>query len=172
MATKVPFSLSDLKMGNVDASGAMGTALTTFDDPVENTCVFVEATGTDATFNTEISDDPFFKFTTPGQKTIEADFYGKNAAQLKKCFGGTIVPGSAGAPDKWNAPLSTFTQEQSVELTHRNGSKLQFPRVAVKCRFEWNARKNALPLIHFVGTIMKPTDGTTSPVSYIDAPST
>lgn len=168
--TKVNFSLSSLKMGEVGTDGGMGTTLTEFDDPVENTAVFQQAAGTDTTFPNEIKDIPFFKFTAPGEMTFEADFYAKDAAQLKRCFGGTITPGASGEPDKWSYPLETFSQEQSLEATQRNGAKVAFPRLAVQCRFEWNMRKNALPLIHLVGTVLYPLDGTTGPVIYTNAP--
>jgi hypothetical protein len=177
MATKTAnYSLKFLKIGNVGAAGTMGTALTQFDDPVRDTTVVTMADGTQNDFMAEISDSPYFSVTTPGKVTFAADLYAKSATQLQKVFGGAITAEAGGNPERWEAPNAQVTIEQSVELTHQNGSKLQLVRVSLNATFEWNFKRGSLPLIHFKGTVLDPIDPVTglslgiAPYMYIGQP--
>ena len=171
MATKVSYSLSAIKIGDVGADGGMGTALTEFvSDPIRDTAVFTQADGSTTDFNTEISDDPYYSVTTPGKKTITFDIYGESVAQLQQVFGGTTTAGTGGAPDQWDAPSDTIQLEQSIEFTHKSGSKLQFPRVSLTARPEWNFKRTSLPVIHISMDVLKPTKAGVGPWRFIDAP--
>ncbi|MGN6352818.1 MAG: hypothetical protein ACTHLB_05480 [Parafilimonas sp.] len=172
------YSLSSLKIGDVGASGGMGTALTEFDDPVRGTAVITMEDGTTQDFFGEISDNPYFSAVTPGKVTFAADFYAKSAAQLQKVFGGTVTAEAGGNPARWGAPASQVTLEQSIELTHKNGSKVQMVRVSVNATFEWNFKRDALPIIHFKGTVLQPANPSTGeyltipPIQFIEQPLT
>jgi hypothetical protein len=161
MSKKANYSLSLFEMGAIANDGTMGTSLTAFDDPVRDTCVLQMADGTKQNFMSEISDYAYYSVNTPGDVTIKADFYAKSASQLVSVFGGTATAESGGNPEMWNAPASQVTLEQSVRLTHKNGKKISLVRVSLTATFEWNFKRSALPLIHFTGTVLQPSDPTT-----------
>lgn len=81
------------------------------------------------------------------------------------------------APAKWSAPNTQITLEQSIELTHKNGSKISLVRVSLNATFEWNFKRSDLPLIHLKGTVLDPIDPVTgsslgiAPYFYTEQPS-
>lgn len=168
MATKVKYSMASLKFGEIAADGTMGTTLAEVDDPVRDTAVITMADGNKTPFDQEIADDPYFAIRTPGDKTLNIDFYAKNATQLEKICGGTATAGTPPAGDSWQ-PGPYESREMSVEVTMKDGSKVQLPRVALNYTFEWKFQRSGLPLIHLTGDILNPVDPDTGlPVTGTD----
>jgi hypothetical protein len=173
MATKkANYSLSSFKIGDIAADGGMGTALEELGVVVRDTCVLTQADATVTEFNGEIEDDPYFQVSTPGKKTLTVDLFVNDGEQLERLFGGIYtpeVPANPGpaAPEKWEAPAQQVSIEASVELVHKNGAKIQVPRMQIDARFEWNFKHNALALIHVTGTLLQPTKANTPPFTYV-----
>jgi len=161
MGKTANYSLSSFKMGAIANDGSMGTSLTSFDDPVRDTAVLSIAEGTKQNFQQEISDFPYYSVVTPGDITFKADFYAKSASQLQTVFGGTATAESGATPEMWNYPTSVVTQELSLEVTHKNGHKVQLVRVAISASLDWNFKRGSLPLIHLTGSVLQPLDPTT-----------
>jgi hypothetical protein len=168
---KVNFSLSSFKIGDPAVDGGMGTVLSEIgiNKVVRNTTVLTMAEGTTTNFDLEIEDNPVASVDTPGLTTLASDLYATDGSQLATLFGGTYTPAGTG-PESWEMPTSAVELEKSVELTHKNGAKVQIPRMKLVARFEWNFKRDSLVIVHIIGTVLKPTKALIGAIKYIGAP--
>lgn len=156
-------SLKSVRLGPVANDGGMGTVLTNLINIVRDTAVLTTADGTKTDFMAEEYDTPFYSYTTQGTKSMAFDVYIDDGSELLRIFGGSYTPATTGSPASWEAPTNINPIEQSAEFTHRDGSKVEIPRLSVSATLEWNFKTNALPIIHVNATVLQPTkDGVAS----------
>lgn len=169
---KAKYSLSSIKIGAIANDGGMGTVLEEIgiNKVVQNTVVLNQEEGSKTSFPLEIEDQPIFTVTTPGETTLAVDLYLTDGQQLERLFGGTYTPAASGNPESYEFPREQVQMEKSVVLVHKNGAKLEIPRLQLVARFEWNFRRDALALIHLTGTVLIPDKAGIGPYKYTDAP--
>ncbi|RPE05555.1 hypothetical protein EGT74_24540 [Chitinophaga lutea] len=165
---KKSIGLASLKMGDIAADGGMGAALSALGATVSDTAVLANEAASVTDFLVEEQDDPFFSQSTPGKRTLTWSTYDVDPATLERVFGGTYTPATALVGASWEAPASTPTIEQSIELTTKDGWVISIVRAKIDAVLQWNFQKTKLAQVDLTATILIPTKAATSPLKIVN----
>lgn len=90
--------LVEILMGDIDATGAMGTVLTAVGNTVADSPAFSSTDPTFQKFNIEEQDGAVYSLTTtPATQTFKWSCYDVAPAVMQRFFGGTVIAGGGGA---------------------------------------------------------------------------
>lgn len=160
--------LEYIKLGDIEASGAMSTKLSQLGYTYQDTANLSQDDPQTTEFNVEELDDPIEEISTPGAKNITFGIIDMTPANMLKVMGGTVT-GTA-PNEEWHAPTTAPDIEQSVELKDKKSGKvMQFPRCKITAKFDWKLAKTGISVIQITAKVLRPTDGTTAPVIWKNA---
>ena len=159
--------LASIKVGPIKSTGAMGATLAAISYIVPDSANLVINPAEATQLFTEESDDPDIELITEGLKTIEFASRDMGNDMFIAGFGGT-----ASGTTTWKSSLSSAgNRERSVQLLSKSygGKQLQFdlPRVSIRGSATLRFAKVNSGEIGIIGTILKPTDGTSAPIKRV-----
>lgn len=151
-ASKYKLGLVSVRMGDIAGDGGMGTVLTSIGDTVAGSASLTTEEAQSQDFTIEESDSPVLSIQTEADKIVlNFSTYNASALNLQRLFGGTV------SGEVWEAPDNIPTLEQSVELTWKQGGRLDIPRGQVKAKLDISFKKDALSKIDITVTVLQPT---------------
>lgn len=150
----ISVGLEYIKFGDIAVDGGMGTTLAALGLTAENTCSMTSEDPQVTEFFSEENDSPEAEISRPGKTVLNFSIMDANADNLAQVFGGTVD--DTGTSDKWKAPATSPTIEQSIELKTKTGAVIQIPRASVRGKFNSNFSRQGVFLVDVVATILQP----------------
>lgn len=157
------------KMGDVGATGGMGSTLTAAPLSTKGTFKMTTSEPTVQKYYQDGKPRPVEAVVTGNiDEMIEFTFYDLNPASVVDFLGGTAtaaVPGTSGA--KYEASSSLENIEQSFEWESNNGVKYQIVRGLISANLDCNLGEEGIWSVKVKITILEPTDGTSKAWNYV-----
>lgn len=153
-------------MGDVGAGGAMGTTLDAMPDTVRGSVQFNTTEPNVSTFHVNNKPRPVEAIVNGDTvESLTCQFYDVSADTLNKLLGGEAGTGTYGAH-------KVIPQiEQSIEITTKNGYKIEVVRALITGWIEWSLNDDGIASVKMKATVLEPTDGTSAAYT-ISEPST
>lgn len=165
MAEKRSIGLASLKIGDIASDGGMGTILATLGSTYKDSCELIQEDPQITDIECEESDDPVESIETLGARTLKWSIMDFNPQTIVKVLGGTVTgAGTEVDPYVWNAPSSSPSIEQSIELVSKSGIKFQIPRAKIMAKLNAKIVKNGVALIDITAKILTPTKAGVAPI--------
>lgn len=157
--------LESIRIGDVGATGIMGTTLNTITPTVPDSAhLVIEAPGSTDLF-VEESDLPDISILGTSKKTIEFATRDMGGSMFEKAFGGTYTPPAGATLGSWSAPVTAVgIKESCIEAVSKtyNGKKLkiEIPRASVKTGGDLRFSKTESGQISFSCDVLIPASST------------
>lgn len=160
-AEKRSIGLASIKMGPIDATGGMGTTLTTLALTLADSAELTQEDGTTTDIYSEENDDPTEIIEEKGKSMLKFSIIDYTPATLKEVLGGDVS--GTGSAAVWKAPSSVQIIERSIEVITKSGVKFQIVRARIKAKIVAKFSKKGVAQVDIVATILTPTLSTASP---------
>lgn len=160
MAEKKVYTLglASVKMGAIAQDGGMGSSLAALGYTYKDSCTLTCEDPETNDFYAEEVDDPVVSISKAGKTTLEFSLMNPSPEQLVILMGGTASASSgSGDNDTWEAPDSMPSIEKSVEITPKQGYKIEIPRMKIEAKLDGNIGQSDLFMVKVKGTILQPT---------------
>jgi hypothetical protein len=157
--------LTSIRIGDVGATGIMGTTLTTISPTVPDSAhLILEAPGTTDLY-VEENDLPDISILGTAKKTLEFATRDIGGAILEEAFGGTYVPPTGATLGVWSAPVTAVViKESCIEAVSKtyNGKKLkiEIPRASIKTGGDLRFTKTESGQVTFSCDVLVPASST------------
>lgn len=151
--------LSKIEVGDIDATGGMGTTLAVLGYTYQDTCTMTQDDPETTEHYAEEVDDPVVVLSRAGKTNFNFSIMDADLNTLKTLLGGTVD--GTGAAQKWNAPDKLPVIEKSVRITPEQGLKFEVPRMKLTSKINATFSKSGIMLIEVVGTVLQPTKANT-----------
>lgn len=104
------------------------------------------------------ADAPIDTTTIQGVTTIQYSVVPTTPEQLQTNFGGTVAgAGTVADPKIYSAPDTIVEREGTLKIQARSGTILQFNRVKLSAKFNYNMSPDSVMLIDITGQVLQPT---------------
>jgi hypothetical protein len=160
---KRSIGLQSLKIGDVDATGGMGTTLAALGVTLADSAELVQEDGATTDINSEENDDPEEIIEEKGKTTLKFSIIDYTPATLEKVLGGTVT--GVGEASVWSAPSSLEVIEKSIEIISKSNVKYEIVRARIKAKINAKFSKKGVAQIDIVATVMTPTLSTAKSLS-------
>ena len=159
MATTYGVGCKNIKIGPVAVDGDMGTALVDAGKPFKGTVNISDEDGTIAKFFGENSRYPFLAVNDAGGTQVKFTLTDLDPANVVKWLGGTAVTTT------WNAPVVSFSSEQSFSADTIFGTTIKIVRLFLYCKLTWNMTRTEIAKLEITGEVMEPVKAGVAPMT-------
>jgi len=149
----ITLGLSSIKTGAIAQDGGMGQTLAALGYTYEDTAKMTQEDPTVTEFYAEEVDDPVAAISRAGKTGFEFSIMNPDVSVLADLMGGTADTTN----NTWTAPDTVYECEKSVEITPKQGFKIEVPRMKLQTKINAEFSKKGIMLIEVKGTVMAPT---------------
>lgn len=154
--------LAKVEIGDVGATGAMGTTLAQLGVTLSDSAELSQADPTETDINSEENDDPEEILYEKGKTTFKFSIIDYTPATLAKVLGGEVT---TVAPIVWKAPATVVVLEKSIKITSKSGVVFSIVRAKVAAKLTAKFSKKGVAQVDITATVMTPTLADTPPMT-------
>ena len=155
---KYSYGISSFLIGDINpVDGTMLNPVEFVEHVYKDTFNVTEEEGQTVDHYSEMDTTPKVSFTDVGKENIVFQCMDTAVAQLARFFGGSVV--DVGGRDQWDKPATLVSVEKSVKAVTSDGTDLEYFRVKVTPRKNFQLRRNGIWLLDITMTPLVPILG-------------
>ena len=152
---KYSYGIQSFLFGEITpGTGALGAATEMKEAVYRDTFNSTEAEGTTTDHYSEMDSTPKVSFTEVGKETITWQCMETDIDQLVRLLGG--VKTTVDLVDSWSKPSGAVDLEKYIKVITMDGTILEYPRVKITSRRNFQLRRNGLWLLDVTMTVLSP----------------
>jgi len=161
---KYSYGISAFTMGDIDGTTGLQTSPVDLKETVyKDTFNVTEEEGSSVDHYSEMDSTPKISFQDIGKETITFQMMDTDVDKLVLFLGGTKTV--VGGRDTWNKPSGAVSIEKYIKVTTLDGTDLEYPRVQVSARKNFQLRKQGIWLLDVTMTVLTPLLPSGTPLS-------
>lgn len=163
---KYSYGIESFLVGDIDpTTGLAINPVETKEDVYRDTFNVAEEEGSTTDHYSEMDSTPKVSFTEVGKETITLQLMDTSVQKLAAFLGGSVTV--EGGRDTWKKPSGQATVEKHIKVVTMDGTTLEYPRVKVTARKNFQLRRNGLWLLDVTMTVLSPTLPVGSPLAAV-----
>lgn len=152
---KYSYGINSFLVGDINATtGLLENGVEMKEAVYRDTFDVTEEEGTTTDHYSEMDSTPKVSFTEVGKETITLQLMDTDVDQLVRFLGGTKTV--VGGRDTWNKPAGAVNVEKYIKVITMDGTDLEYPRVKITARKNFQLRRNGLWLLDLTMTVLTP----------------